>query len=111
MAYVLILVADIVIYGGIFVILRSIYRQHRLRCIAVLIFMFPFVYLLATAGSLLNILWMLVLTPLYGVIILLIVYPLRMLLYYLVAFAVLVALNLFIRNRKRKTLDIHNTSS
>jgi hypothetical protein len=58
----------------------------------------PFVYVLLNAGSLFNLLWVLILTPFYGLIVMTLVYPTVMLLYYVVSFGSL--LSVFLLRKK-----------
>jgi hypothetical protein len=101
MAYVLFSLADVAIYFGFLVILKSVYKNHRLFCLAFLIFISPFVYPLANSGSLFNVLWMLFFTPLYGVIVMMIAYTNWMILYYVVAYGSFAALNFFCKKKPR----------
>ena len=68
------------------------FKYHRFGVAAFLILIAPFVYPLVYAGSLFNVLWMLIFTPFYGLVIMLIVFPTLMLLYYIVTFGSLLAL-------------------
>ncbi len=99
MAYVLFSLADFAIYVGFLLMLKSVYTTHRLFCLAFLIFIFPFVYPLANSGSLLNVLWMLFFTPLYGVIVMMITYTNWMMVYYVVAYGSFAALNFLFKKK------------
>jgi hypothetical protein len=101
MAYVLFSLADVGIYVGFLVMLRSLYKNHRLFCLAFLIFISPFVYPIANSGILFNMLWMLFFTPLYGVIVMMITYTNWMILYYVVAYGSFAALNLLFKKKLR----------
>lgn len=62
------------------------FRLHRFRVVGFIVLIAPFVYALLNAGSLFNLLWMMIFTPFYGLIVMILVYPTVMLLYYVVSF-------------------------
>ncbi len=91
-AYLLFALADSVIYIAISWQLVKSFKHHRFGVAAFLILIVPFVYSLVYAGSLFNLLWMLILTPFYGLGVMIIVFPILMLLYYTITFGSLLAL-------------------
>jgi len=99
-AYLLFILADFAIYSGLVWLLWSSYKTHRLGVIAFVILVAPFFYTVIVAGSLLNLLWVLFFTPFYGVIVMILVYPIWMLLYYVISLVSLVVLRSLLRKAK-----------
>jgi hypothetical protein len=97
-AYLLFVLADSAMYIGLSWLLIKSFKYHRFRVSAFLILITPFVYPLAYAGSLFNLLWMLIFTPFYSLVIMIMVYPLLMVLYYAISFGSL--LILFLSRKK-----------
>jgi hypothetical protein len=91
-AYLLFLLADFAMYGAITWWLVKSFKYHRFGVAAFLILIIPFIYPLVYAGSLYDVLWMLIFTPFYGLAIMIIVYPTLMLLYYVITFGSLLVL-------------------
>jgi hypothetical protein len=98
LAYLLFVLADSAIYIAMSWWLVKSFRYHRFGVTAFLILIIPFVYPLVYAGSLYDVLWMLILTPFYGLAVMIIVFPTLMLLYYTIAFGSLLAL-FFLRKK------------
>jgi len=97
-SYLLFAVADLAIYIPLSWFLAKSFRYHRFKVVAFLILIAPFIYSLAYAGSFLNLLWMLIFTPFYGIVVMVLLYPISMMLYYAVSFGSLLMLFLL---RKR----------
>ena len=91
-AYLLFVLADSVIYISISWWLAKSFKFHRFGVVAFLILIVPIFYPLVYAGSLLNVLWMLLLIPFYGLFVMIILYPILMLLYYAISFGSLLTL-------------------
>ena len=100
-AYLLFLLADSVMYISITWWLVKSFKYHRFGVATFLILIIPFVYPLVYAGSLYDVLWMLILTPFYGLAVMIIVFPTLMLLYYIITFGGLLAL-FFSRKKLRR---------
>jgi hypothetical protein len=100
-AYLLFALADSVMYVFMSWWLVKSFKYHRFGVAAFLILIIPFVYPLVQAGSLFNVLWMLIFTPFYGIIIMIIVFPTLMLLYYTLSFGCLLVL-FFLRKKLRR---------
>ncbi len=75
--------------------LVSSFKRHRFRVTAFLIWIVPFVYSLFYAGSLINLLWMLIFTPIYGSIVMIIIYPIQVMTFYAISFGSLTAIFFF----------------
>ena len=109
-AYFLFALADFVMYFGLFWVLRSYCKSHRLGVVAFVVLIGPFIYPLVYAGSLFNLLWMLFFTPFYGLIIMILVYPAWMLLYYAVSFGSLCVIA-FLSRKYKKNLNKHRPNA
>jgi hypothetical protein len=68
-----VVIAIVLVYFTFFRILKSLYREHFAWFIAFFIFLSPFGYVLIQAHNLLQLMWILLLTPFYGVFVLLLV--------------------------------------
>lgn len=91
-AYLLFVLADSTIYIGLSWLLVKSFKHHRFGVVAFLVLIAPFVYPLVDAGSFLNVLWILFFTPFYGLIVMIIIYPLVMVTYYAISFGSLLIL-------------------
>ena len=100
-AYLLFLLADSAIYGAKSWWLVKNFKHHRFGVATFLILIVPFIYPLVYAGSLFNVLWILILTPIYGLAIMIIVFPILMLIDYTLTFGSLLAL-FFSRKKLRQ---------
>jgi hypothetical protein len=98
--------ADAIMYLAFFFALRALYKRHRLAVQIFLILVSPFAYVLATAGTLFNVLWMLFFTPLYGVIVLGLLYPTWIVLYYCIALGIFAILNLLLRKHRKNQANV-----
>ena len=101
LAYLLFVLADSAIYVAMSWWLVKSFKYHRFGVTAFLILIIPFIYPLVYAGSFYDVLWMLMLTPFYGLAVMIAVFPTVMLVYYAVAFGSLLAL-FFSRKRLRQ---------
>ena len=99
--YIVFVLADSAMYIGMSWWLVKSFKYHRFGVITFIILIVPFVCPLFYAGSLLNVLWMLIFTPFYGLLIMIMVYPIWMLLYYTVTFGSLLVL-FFSRKKLRQ---------
>ena len=108
-AYSLFALADFVMYFGLSWVLRSYYKHHRLGVIAFVVLIGPFIYPLVYAGSIFNLLWVLFFTPFYGLVIMILVYPAWMMLYYSVSFGGLLVLTFFLRKYNKTLLRTHKS--
>ncbi len=104
--YLLFVLADSVMYLAISWQLVKSFKYHRFAVAAFLILIIPFIYPFVYSGSLLNLLWMLILTPFYGLVVMIIIFPTLMLLYYTITFGSLLAL--FYSRKKLMRLMEHN---
>jgi hypothetical protein len=91
-AYLLFLLADSVMYIAITWWLVRSFKYHRFGVAAFLILIIPFIYPLVYAGSMYNVLWMLVFTPFYGLAIMIFIFPTSMMLYYILTLGSLLVL-------------------
>jgi hypothetical protein len=58
--------------------------------IGFLIWIVPFIYSLFYAGSLINLLWMLIFTPVYGSVVMILIYPIPVMTFYALSFGSLI---------------------
>ena len=110
-AYLLFVLADAVMYISMSWFLAKSFKLHRFAVSAFLIWIVPFIYSLFYAGSLINLLWMLIFTPVYGSIVMILIYPAPILLYYVVAFGSLLALFIFRKKLRHLTIASINKFS
>ncbi len=95
-----------IVYFTFFQAARHLFRKHPFVLLAVLIFIAPFGIVLAQVSTPLNLVWVLALTPLYGVFILLLVATTWMIRFYCIAYAILILAKFLFQNRtfaRRKT--------
>ena len=85
-------VCILLIYFGLFNILRLLRKKSVVWLVAALIFMSPFVFVLAQVDTLLGLMWVLLLTPFYAVFVLLLSAAEWLLFYYGLAYGVLALL-------------------
>ena len=94
-----VLVTIVLVYFTLFRILWSLYREHFSWFIALVIFLAPFGFVLCQAHSLLELMWILLLTPFYGVLVLLLVST-WVVKFYCLAFAVLLIVRFLFQREK-----------
>jgi hypothetical protein len=99
MALVPLLVSTVLVYFSLYQILSYLFRRHILWFVAAIVIMAPFALVFTQVSSLLQVVWVLALTPLYGVVVLLLTAATWMVRYYCFAFAVLVLIQ-FLLQRK-----------
>ncbi len=99
----LLALADAVLYVSLALLLLRSFRRHRFKVAGFVVFMVPFFYVLAYSGGWVNLLWMLFFTPFYGVVVMALLYPAFMLLYYMASFGgLLTVFYLMKRNARLK---------
>lgn len=98
LAIVLNIIYLILVYYGIFLISKAIYRRGAVWLVAFLIFLSPFAFALVVVDSLVGLMWVLALTPFIAVAILMIYFTNWMLLYYGLAYAILAVSYYVLRN-------------
>jgi hypothetical protein len=97
-AYVLNVVTIVLVYHGLFLVFREVYRRNLALFAAFLIFLSPFAYVLAGVRSLDELLWVLSLTPFYGIVVMMGLFTSWMIRFYSVAFGALALVHfLFVR--------------
>lgn len=101
--YALFVLADAVMYVSLSWFLAKSFKLHRFKVAGFLIWMVPFIYSLTLAGSVLNVLWMLIFTPFYGAVVMILVYPLQVMLFYAASFGSLLGI-FFWRKKSKKSL-------
>jgi hypothetical protein len=89
LAVLLNIVCILLVYFGLFGVLRLLYRKSAIGLVVALIFMSPFVYVLAHVDTLLGLMWVLLLTPFYAVFVLMLSAAEWLFLYYALAYGVL----------------------
>jgi len=100
-ATVLVLITIALIYFTLFQILKFLYRKHFMWFIASIIFLSPFGLVLSQARNLLDLMWILLLTPFYGVLILWLT-TIWIIRFYCLAFATLLIIQFLLQSRKNK---------
>jgi hypothetical protein len=88
-AYLLNLVSIVLIYHGLFSLCKILYMKNVVLLVAFLVFVSPFAYVLAQVRSFAELMWVLSLTPFFGVVVLTVMYTSWMIRFYSVAFSVL----------------------
>lgn len=88
-----------VIYFTLCEALRYLFRKHSFWFIAAVILISPFGFVIAQVSSLLELLWVLVLTPFYGVYILFLVATTWILRFYCSAYAMLILVAFLLKHR------------
>ncbi len=86
-----------VVYFTIFQALRHLLRNHPFWFFAVLIFIAPFGFILSQVSGPLELVWVLTLTPFYGVFVLFFVATTWMIRFYCFTFAILIVMNFLLR--------------
>jgi hypothetical protein len=107
---VLLLLSTGVVYFTLYQILSSLFRRHRLWFFTALILIAPFGFVLAQATSLLGLVWVVALTPFYGIFVLLMVATTWMIRFYFSAFAFLMIMK-FLLDRRAFALANENAPS
>jgi hypothetical protein len=100
-AAALVLITIALIYITLFQILKLLFRKHFMWFVASIIFLSPFGLVLSQARNLLELMWILLLTPFYGVLVLCLatVWIIR---FYCLAFAILLIVQFLLQSRKDK---------
>lgn len=105
LAYALTAISVLLIYYGLFTFCRALYRKNLGLLLAFLIFVSPFAYVLSGVSTLAELLWVLSLTPLYGVAVMMMLFWSWMIRFYSVAFSFLaVAHFVFLRKPLNRPL-------
>jgi hypothetical protein len=92
LAYLAMLSSIIIIYHGLFRFLKILYRYNPIWCISFAILVAPFAYVLVQSSDLLELIWILLLTPFYGLTVLSSVFTGWIIVYYNITFGALAAL-------------------
>jgi hypothetical protein len=100
--YLVLALADAVIYVSLSWFLVKSFKLHRFKVTAFLIWIGPFIYSLIYAGSLLNVLWMLIFTPFYGSVVMILIYPIPVVSFYAVSFGSLLTIFILRKNLRNK---------
>jgi hypothetical protein len=82
----------IIVYYGLYRLLRILYRYDPIWCISFAILIAPFAYVVIQFGDLIELIWILILTPFYGLTVLSYAFADWLILYYNVAFGALAAI-------------------
>jgi len=97
-AYVLNIVTIVIVYHGLFLVCRELYRRNVVLLVGFLIFVSPFAYVLAGVRSLAELLWVLSFTPFFGVVVMMGLFTSWMIRFYTIAFSALALVHfLFVR--------------
>lgn len=103
LAYALTAISIALIYYGLFSFCRILYRKNLGLLLAFLIFVSPFAYVLAEVHSAAELMWVLSLTPFFGVAVMMMLFATWMIRFYSLAFSVLAVVH-FVFLRK----PLHN---
>jgi hypothetical protein len=106
--YLILASANAVMYLSLAWFLAKSFKFHRFKVTAFLIWIVPFVYSLFYAGSLLNVFWMLIFTPFYGSIVMILVYPVPVTLFYAVSYGSLLTIIFFLRKKSKELAQLKN---
>jgi hypothetical protein len=78
-----------IIYYGLFRLLKILHGYDPIWCISFIVFIAPFAYVIIQFGDLLELIWILILTPFYGLTVLSYAFTNWIILYYNIAFGAL----------------------
>ncbi len=99
MAYVPSLITIVLIYYWLFRLSFSLYKKSPIRLAALVVFLSPFAIALTQVRSLLELMWVLLLTPAYSVIVMSLLFTNWIIRYYCLAFATIALLEFTIQRR------------
>lgn len=99
------------VYYGLFGVMREIYRKGLVWLVAFLILLSPFAYVLFQVKSLLELMWVLLLTPFYAIGFFLLFFANWLLLYYGVAYAVLALVHYLLRQIRTQKEQVSSVGS
>ncbi len=100
LAIIPVLVTIILVYFTLYRILKALYRSHRVWFVALLIFLSPFAFVLSQVRGLIELMWVLLLTPFYGVFVLSIISTVWMVRFYCLALSILIIANLLFQRKR-----------
>jgi len=104
-AYALTAISIVLIYHGLFTFCRILYRKNLGLLVAFLIFVSPFAYVLVGVSTLAELMWVLSLTPFFGVAVMMMLFSSWMIRFYSVAFSVLAVMHfVFLRKPLNRSL-------
>jgi hypothetical protein len=89
-----------IVYFSLFKILKFLYQRHFAWFIASIIFLSPFAFVLSQAHDLLELLWIVLLTPFYSVFVLSIISTIWIARFYCLAFSILMIAQFLIQGGK-----------
>jgi hypothetical protein len=90
-----------VVYFSLFKILKVLYQRHPAWFVASVIFLSPFAFVLTQAHDFLEVLWIVLLTPFYSVLVLSIISTVWIIRFYCLAFSILMIAQFLLRSGKR----------
>lgn len=105
-AYVLNLVAIVLVYHGLFRVFQLLYRRNRMWAVSLAVLISPFAYVLFQVQSPLELMWVLLLTPFYAVAVLMMLATSWMIRYYSTAYIILAVLSYLVQKRKAERLRV-----
>jgi len=100
LAVIPVCLAIVIVYFSLFKILKLLYQKHLLWFAAFIIFLSPFGFVLSQARNLLELMWILLLTPFYGVSVLLIISTIWIVRFYCSAFVILMIAQFLLQRGK-----------
>jgi len=94
------LLTIVIVYFSLFKILHFLYQRHFAWFAASIIFLSPFAFVLSQSRDLLELLWIVLLTPFYSVLVLLAITPIWIVRFYSLAFSILIITHFLLQRRK-----------
>jgi hypothetical protein len=108
-AYVPSLITIVLIYYWLFRLSFSLYKKSPLGFAALVVFLSPFAIALTQVRSMLELMWVLLLTPAYSVIVMSLLFTNWIIRYYCLAFATLALLQFAIQRRNARNAPVGKT--
>jgi hypothetical protein len=100
LAIAIALLTIVIVYFSLFKILKFLFQRHFAWFVASIIFLSPFLFVLSQARDLLELLWIVLLTPFYGVFVLLMVSTIWIVRFYCLAFSILLIAQFLLKSGK-----------
>jgi hypothetical protein len=105
LALVPLLISTVLVYFSLYQIFSYLFRRHILWFIGALLLIAPFAVVFTQVSSILQVLWVLALTPFYGVFVLLLTATTWMIRYYCSAFAVLTLIKFLLQRKTALSVE------
>jgi hypothetical protein len=99
-AITLVLLTIVIVYFSLFKFLKFLYQKHFLWFVASIIFLSPSIIVFSQARNLLELMWILLLTPFYGVLVVSTLSTIWIVRFYCLSFALLLIAQFLLHKRK-----------